>query len=71
VLDLNSFIIHHMSDEFRKNKTCKSHITLVQLLNFILYHLCNFPIFVSMLNLSEIFNTGSLCSIGILFIAYV
>jgi len=31
-------------------KFCKSHITLVQILNFILYHLYNFPVFVSMLN---------------------
>jgi len=39
-----------MPDEFYKDETCKSHtgITLVQLLNFILYHLCNFPVFVSM-----------------------
>jgi len=49
VLDLNSFIIHHMPDESHKDETCKSHISLVQLLNFILHHLCNFPVFVSML----------------------
>jgi len=49
VLDLSSFILHHMPDESHKDETCKSHITLVQLLYFILYHLCNFPVFVSML----------------------
>jgi len=45
----SSFIIHHMPDESHKDETCKSHITLVQLslLNFILYHLCNFLVFVS------------------------
>jgi len=38
-----------MPDESHKDETCKSHITLAQLLNFILYHLCNFSVFVSML----------------------
>jgi len=56
VLDLNSFIVHHMPDESHKDETCKAHITLVQLLNFILYHLCNFPVFVSMLNLKYVLN---------------
>jgi len=45
--------MHHMPDETRKDETCMSHITLVQLLNFILYHLCNFPVFVSMLSFAS------------------
>jgi len=45
-----------MPDESHKDETCKSHITLVQLLlNFILYHMCNFPVFVSILN-SKLFR---------------
>jgi len=52
-LHLNSFIKYHMPDEFHKDETCKSHITLVKLSNFILlYHLRNFPVLSQRCNIS-------------------
>jgi len=66
VLDL-IFIIHQMPDESYTDETCKSHITLVQLLNFILYYLCNFPVFVSVLHLNKFPFLNDLSLICLLF----
>jgi len=41
-----------MPDEFHIRRNLQVAYYLTQLLNFILYHLCNFPVFVSKLKLA-------------------